>query len=114
MILNSYSENIKERALSSTSTVSNSNHQHYTTINLNKETPTSDAASAMEIGHTIDASHQLVLIEKHGGLSNRKVLFICFIWYLFSALTLFTNKYIVTYAKGNPTIIGKKLKRELF
>jgi hypothetical protein len=53
------------------------------------------------------ALQQRVLIEKQGGLSNHLVLYILFIWYLFSALTLFTNKYIVTYAKGNPTIIGK-------
>jgi hypothetical protein len=47
-----------------------------------------------------------VTIEKHGGLTNTVVLRILFTWYLFSALTLFTNKYIISYAKGNPTIIG--------
>lgn len=51
-------------------------------------------------------NHQKVLIEKQGGLSNKTVLIILTLWYLFSALTLFTNKYIVTYNKGDPTLLG--------
>jgi hypothetical protein len=51
-------------------------------------------------------NHQNVLIEKHGGLSNRHVLAILSLWYFFSALTLFTNKYIVSQSKGDPTLLG--------
>ena len=47
-----------------------------------------------------------VIIERQGGLANRFVLFLLVIWYFFSALTLYTNKYIVTSQKIDPTIIG--------
>jgi hypothetical protein len=47
-----------------------------------------------------------VVIERQGGLANRFVLLLLFLWYFFSALTLYTNKYIVTSQKADPTIIG--------
>ena len=47
-----------------------------------------------------------VIIERQGGLTNKFVLFLVALWYLFSALTLYTNKYIVTSRKIDPTIIG--------
>ena len=50
-------------------------------------------------------NNQNVLIEKNGGLSNKHVLAILSLWYLFSAFTLFTNKYLVTNG-GDPTLLG--------
>ena len=47
-----------------------------------------------------------VAIEKSGGLANRFVLMLLMLWYLFSALTLYTNKYIITSRQIDPTIIG--------
>lgn len=47
-----------------------------------------------------------VVIERQGGLANRFVLLLLVLWYFFSALTLYTNKYIVTSNKVDPTIIG--------
>ena len=52
--------------------------------------------------------NQSIVIERQGGLANRFVIFLLFLWYLFSAFTLYTNKYIVTTRKANPTIIGRK------
>ena len=54
-----------------------------------------------------------VVIERQGGLANRFVLLLLILWYLFSALTLFTNKYIVTTRKADPTVIGKLLFSKL-
>jgi hypothetical protein len=51
-------------------------------------------------------NNQNVLIEKSGGLSNKHVLIILLLWYLFSAFTLFTNKYLVSNG-GDPTLLGK-------
>ena len=43
---------------------------------------------------------QSVVIERQGGLANRFVIFLLLLWYLFSAFTLYTNKYIVLW-EGN-------------
>jgi len=51
-------------------------------------------------------NHQKVLIEKHGGLANRAVIVYLILWYVFSALTLFTNKVIVASIKFDPTLQG--------
>ena len=48
-----------------------------------------------------------VVIERQGGLANRFVLLLLMLWYFFSALTLFTNKYIVSFRKADPTVIGE-------
>lgn len=47
-----------------------------------------------------------VVIERQGGLANKFVLLLLVMWYFFSALTLYTNKYIVTSRKVDPTIMG--------
>jgi hypothetical protein len=47
-----------------------------------------------------------IIIERQGGLANRFVFFLLLLWYFFSALTLYTNKYIVTTRKIDPTLIG--------
>ena len=48
-----------------------------------------------------------VVIEKQGGLTNKFVITLLFLWYLFSALTLYTNKYIITSRHIDPTLVGK-------
>lgn len=50
-----------------------------------------------------------VVIERQGGLANKFVLLLLVMWYFFSALTLYTNKYIVTSRKVDPTIMGTNL-----
>jgi hypothetical protein len=47
-----------------------------------------------------------VSIEKHGGLFNKRVFGVFILWYLFSALSLFSNKNILTKYEGNPTVLG--------
>jgi hypothetical protein len=47
-----------------------------------------------------------VVIERQGGLGNRFVLLLLLLWYFFSAFTLYTNKYIVTTRRSDPTLIG--------
>jgi solute carrier family 35 protein E2 len=51
-------------------------------------------------------NHPNILIEKHGGLLNKTVFAILTVWYILSALTLFTNKHILTNYKGDPTFLG--------
>lgn len=41
------------------------------------------------------------------GLFNMRALFFLALWYFFSGCTLFLNKYILTYMKGDPTVLGK-------
>ena len=43
-----------------------------------------------------------VSIEKHGGLFNKRVFGIFILWYLFSALSLFSNKSILNKHEGSP------------
>lgn len=61
--------------------------------------------------HNADSSKsnndkQSVVIERQGGLRNKFVLVLLILWYMFSALTLYTNKYVVTTRKADPTMIG--------
>lgn len=51
-------------------------------------------------------NHQNVIIEKQGGLKNHRVFIYLLLWYLFSALTLFLNKYIVSNGKLDPMLLG--------
>lgn len=53
-----------------------------------------------------ESEHKSVLIERQGGLANTFVLFLLLLWYFFSALTLYTNKYIVATRKLDPTLVG--------
>lgn len=53
-----------------------------------------------------DSEPRSVVIERQGGLANHFVLLLLFLWYLFSAFTLYTNKYIVTNRKADPTLVG--------
>jgi solute carrier family 35 protein E2 len=47
-----------------------------------------------------------VVIERQGGLTNKFVLLLLFLWYLFSGFTLYTNKYIVSNKIADPFLIG--------
>lgn len=49
---------------------------------------------------------QTVIIERQGGLANHFVLFLLFVWYVFSALTLYTNKFIVSNRKSDSFVVG--------
>ena len=49
---------------------------------------------------------QSVVIERQGGLTNKFVLFLLFLWYMFSGFTLYTNKYIVSSKIADPTVVG--------
>ncbi|KAF4525280.1 hypothetical protein B566_EDAN009363 [Ephemera danica] len=40
------------------------------------------------------------------GLLNIRAIFFLILWYFFSGCTLFLNKYILTYMKGDPTLLG--------
>lgn len=40
------------------------------------------------------------------GLFNVRAIFFLVLWYFFSGCTLFLNKYILSYMKGDPTILG--------
>lgn len=45
--------------------------------------------------------------DNKGGLSNPRALLFLILWYVFSGCTLFLNKYILSFMKGDPTILGK-------
>jgi hypothetical protein len=61
-----------------------------------------------EIKRSVSRQISTVIIEKQGGLANRFVILLLILWYMCSALTLYTNKYIITTRKIDPTLIGKK------
>jgi hypothetical protein len=56
-------------------------------------------------------SNDSVVIEKNGGLANKFVLLLLLLWYFCSAITLYTNKYIITSRKVDPTLIGNFIYR---
>lgn len=41
------------------------------------------------------------------GLLNFRAIVFLLLWYLFSGCTLFLNKYILTFLKGDPTLLGE-------
>lgn len=45
-------------------------------------------------------------ISSKEGLFNVRAVFFLVLWYFFSGCTLFLNKYILSYMKGDPTILG--------
>jgi hypothetical protein len=52
-------------------------------------------------------NHTKVIVERQGGTFNKNVLPILVAWYITSALTLFSNKYILTIHKSDTTFLGK-------
>lgn len=49
----------------------------------------------------------ILTTDNKGGLSNPRALLFLTLWYVFSGCTLFLNKFILSYMKGDPTILGK-------
>lgn len=47
-----------------------------------------------------------ISIGSKEGLFNVRAIFFLVLWYFFSGCTLFLNKYILSYMKGDPTILG--------
>lgn len=45
-------------------------------------------------------------VGSQGGLCNTRAIIFLLLWYIFSGCTLFLNKFILTYLKGDPTILG--------
>lgn len=48
-------------------------------------------------------------VDHKQGLCNIRAIFFLVLWYLFSACTLFLNKYILSTLKGEPTLLGTPL-----
>ncbi|RWS27745.1 Solute carrier family 35 member E2-like protein [Leptotrombidium deliense] len=46
------------------------------------------------------------LQESNFTIWNKKIVICLIVWYFFSFTTLFLNKYIVSYEKGDPTVLG--------
>ena len=84
------------------------NNNNIVESNNDKTSGTSADENSDEVNYS-SLNNQNVIIEKDGGLSNKHVLTILALWYLLSALTLFTNKYLVSNGKGDPTLLGKSI-----
>lgn len=76
--------------------------------NLYRQLCSSDRADTHNVNETKKklSSSKSVVIEMFGGLKNKFVLLLLCMWYACSALTLFTNKYIISSRKTDPTLIG--------
>lgn len=78
------------------------NSVHYMQVSL--ETP-------VQVNHYMQNMNkkreEVILVkDKKGGLANPRALLFLILWYIFSGCTLFLNKYILSYMKGDPTILG--------
>lgn len=60
---------------------------------------------AVPIARRIDGDDCSSVGSKEG-LFNVRAIFFLVLWYFFSGCTLFLNKYILSYMKGDPTILG--------
>ena len=74
--------------------------------NLYRQLCSSDRADTHNTNEKKSSSSQSVVIEKFGGLKNKFVLLLLLMWYMCSALTLYTNKYIISSRQTDPTLIG--------
>ena len=48
-------------------------------------------------------------VESNGGktgLQHPAAIILMVLWYIFSAFNLFVNKYIISYLKGDPALLG--------
>jgi hypothetical protein len=63
---------------------------------------------AVPIARRTDGDDCLSVSSKEGLLNVRAIFFLV-LWYFFSGCTLFLNKYILSYMKGDPTILGTSL-----
>lgn len=62
-----------------------------------------DGSSQTKAQSTLKMAHKT---QNHGLRHPRAILFLI-LWYLFSAVTLFLNKYILTYQKADPYFLCK-------
>lgn len=84
-------------------------------MNYDAENPKADKLSNGTNTNKIHVSGKVVrekpftpTTDDKQGLFNIKALTFLFLWYFFSALTLFLNKYILTTLQGEPTLLGKE------
>lgn len=73
------------------------------------EKPKSNAGPAQKLvdpAITISTERKHTVSNTQGGLCNRRAIVFLLLWYIFSGCTLFLNKFILTYLKGDPTILG--------
>lgn len=54
-----------------------------------------------------EGSIPMISESSKDGLFSCRAMFFLVLWYFFSGCTLFLNKYILTYMRGDPTILGK-------
>ena len=47
------------------------------------------------------------MVSGKTGLSHPTAIFLMVYWYLFSAFNLFANKYVISYLKGDPALLGE-------
>jgi solute carrier family 35 protein E2 len=47
------------------------------------------------------------MVSGKTGLSHPTAIFLMVYWYLFSACNLFANKYVISYLKGDPALLGE-------
>lgn len=83
----------------------------------NKEIESSTSSKeALYLENSMDAirtnSGTKHIVKKHEddeklGLCNVRAFFFLILWYIFSAFTLFLNKYILATLKGDPAVLGK-------
>lgn len=62
---------------------------------------------ASQLSQTKDGQGHTVVRESKDGLLNVRALFYLCLWYIFSAGTLFSNKYILANLHSNPSLLGK-------
>jgi hypothetical protein len=91
-------------------------------MSLNKDVESS-AEVTMYLENSLDAVRTNTGTNKHIvrkqsvdddeklGLFNVRAFFFLILWYIFSAFTLFLNKYILATLKGDPAVLGKILYR---
>ena len=62
-----------------------------------------------EITDTTVVHHHRVITENPGkaGLWNIRAIRFLLLWYFFSGCTLFLNKYILSFMRGDPIVLGK-------
>lgn len=81
------------------------NRERLTPVSLSTADSSSEEDSHLKI--SISSEHEILHGDDNNhGLLNLRALSFLILWYLFSACTLFLNKYILTYLKGDATVLG--------
>lgn len=78
----------------------------YRQVSRSLSTSTDDGTHNKNEVRSKAGTSKSILIEQQGGLANKFVIFLLLLWYLASAFTLYTNKYIMSSRKTDPTLIG--------